>query len=42
MNPDLVICTLDDGVKLGMEFTVEPGQGLPALVGEPRRTAPIG
>ena len=27
MNPDLVICTLDDGVKLGMEFTVQLGRG---------------
>src|ERR1019366_8058383 len=27
MNPDLVICTLDDGVKLGMEFTVNLGKG---------------
>ena len=27
MNPDLVICTLDDGVKLGMEFTVNSGKG---------------
>src|SRR5277367_2430978 len=27
MNPDLVICTLDDGVKLGMEFTVAAGKG---------------
>ena len=37
MNPELVICTLDDGVKLGMEFTVEPRQGLSAVVGQPAR-----
>jgi DNA-directed RNA polymerase subunit alpha len=27
MNPELVICTLDDGAKLGMEFTVNLGKG---------------
>jgi DNA-directed RNA polymerase subunit alpha len=27
MNPDTVICTLDDGAKLSMEFTVESGKG---------------
>lgn len=27
MNPDLVICTLDKGAKLAMEFTVETGKG---------------
>ena len=27
MNPDLVLCTLDEGVKLGMEFTVNLGKG---------------
>ena len=42
MNPDLVICTLDDGVKLGMEFTVNTRQGLrPAGVNRPE-DAPIG
>ena len=35
MNPELVICTLDDGVKLGMEFTVEPGQGLQPVDRQP-------
>ena len=35
MNPDLVICTLDDGVKLGMEFTVNLGKGYQPSVGEP-------
>ena len=28
MNPDLVICTLDDGMKLGMEFTVRPARAM--------------
>lgn len=42
MNPDLVICTLDDGVKLGMEFTVELGKGYtPASANRPE-DAPIG
>ena len=42
MNPDLVICTLDDGVKLGMEFTVNAGKGyVPAAMNRPE-DAPIG
>ncbi len=42
MNPDLVICTLDDGVKLGMEFTVNLGKGyVPAVANRPE-DAPIG
>ena len=42
MNPDLVICTLDEGVKLGMEFTVNLGKGYqPASVNRPE-DAPIG
>jgi DNA-directed RNA polymerase subunit alpha len=42
MNPDLVICTLDDGIKLGMEFTVGMGKGYePASVNRPE-DAPIG
>ena len=42
MNPDLVICTLDDGVKLGMEFTVNLGKGYqPSSVNRPE-DAPIG
>ena len=35
MNPELVICTLDDGVKLGMEFTVNLGKGYQPSSGEP-------
>ena len=35
MNPELVICTLDDGVKLGMEFTVNLGKGYQPSIGEP-------
>jgi DNA-directed RNA polymerase subunit alpha len=42
MNNDLVLCTLDDGVKLGMEFTVNLGKGYqPASVNRPE-DAPIG
>jgi len=42
MNPDLVICTLDEGVKLGMEFTVNMGKGyVPASANRPE-DAPIG
>jgi len=42
MNPELVICTLDDGVKLGMEFTVQMGKGyVPASANRPE-DAPIG
>ena len=42
MNPDLVICTLDEGVKFGMEFTVNLGKGyVPAAANRPE-DAPIG
>ncbi len=42
MNPDLVICTLDDGIKLGMELTVQLGKGyVPAAANRPE-DAPIG
>jgi DNA-directed RNA polymerase subunit alpha len=42
LNPDLVLCTLDDGVKLGMEFTVQAGKGyVPAAENRPE-DAPIG
>jgi len=42
MNPDLLICTLDDGVKLGMEFEVSNGKGyIPAAENRPE-DAPIG
>ncbi|MFC7692123.1 DNA-directed RNA polymerase subunit alpha [Paeniroseomonas aquatica] len=41
-NPDLVICTLDDGAKLSMEFTVGTGKGyVPAVMNRPE-DAPIG
>ena len=41
-NPDLVICTLDDGAKLSMELTVNAGKGyVPAAMNRPE-DAPIG
>jgi len=42
MNPDLVICTLDDGAHLDMELTVETGKGyVPGSANRPE-DAPIG
>ena len=41
-NPDLVICTLDDGAKLSMELIVDSGKGyVPASENRPE-DAPIG
>jgi DNA-directed RNA polymerase subunit alpha len=39
MNPDLVICTLDEGAKLGMEFTVRTARATspPAPTGRKTR-----
>ncbi|MBU6498214.1 MAG: DNA-directed RNA polymerase subunit alpha [Rhodospirillales bacterium] len=42
MNPELVICTLDDGIKLGMEFTVEQGRGYEPSSANRPEDAPIG
>ena len=42
MNPDLAICTLDEGATLNMELTVEAGKGyVPASMNRPA-DAPIG
>lgn len=42
MDPDLIICTLDEGAKLNMEMTVESGKGyVPANQNRPE-DAPIG
>jgi DNA-directed RNA polymerase subunit alpha len=42
MDPDLVICTLDDGAKITMEMTVETGKGyVPAVQNRPE-DSPIG
>ncbi len=41
-NPELVICTLDDGARLSMELTVDTGKGyVPASAGRSEET-PIG
>jgi len=41
-NPDLVICTLDDGAKLSMELIIDTGKGyVPASENRPE-DAPIG
>jgi DNA-directed RNA polymerase subunit alpha len=41
-NPDLVLCTLDDGAKFAMELTVDVGKGyVPAAENRPE-DAPIG
>src|SRR3712207_5160755 len=41
-NPDLVLCTLDDGARLSMELTVDTGKGyVPASANRPE-DAPIG
>ncbi|PZW40012.1 DNA-directed RNA polymerase subunit alpha [Humitalea rosea] len=41
-NPDLVICTLDEGAKLSMELTIDIGRGyVPAAENRPE-DAPIG
>jgi DNA-directed RNA polymerase subunit alpha len=42
MNPDLVICHLDDGASLNMEITADSGKGyVPAVANRPA-DAPIG
>ena len=42
MNPDLVICTLDDGARIDMDLTVETGKGyIPGSQNRPE-DAPIG
>ncbi|GAB6051381.1 DNA-directed RNA polymerase subunit alpha [Magnetospira thiophila] len=42
MDPDMVICTLDDGAKVTMELTVEIGKGyVPAAQNRPK-DSPVG
>ncbi|CCQ74582.1 DNA-directed RNA polymerase subunit alpha [Magnetospira sp. QH-2] len=42
MDPDLVLCTLDDGAKVTMELTVEIGKGyVPAAQNRPK-DSPVG
>ncbi len=42
LNPDHVICTLDDGASLHMEFTVATGKGYVPAVDNRPEDAPIG
>ncbi len=42
MNPDIVLCTLDEGAKLSMEFTVENGKGYVAASYNRDEDRPIG
>jgi DNA-directed RNA polymerase subunit alpha len=42
LNPDLVICTLDDGAKISMEMTVENGKGYIPAERNRKEDAPIG
>ncbi|MGE4482819.1 DNA-directed RNA polymerase subunit alpha [Acidocella sp.] len=42
MNPDLVICTLDEGAQLGMELTVNLGRGYEPAANNRPEDAPIG
>jgi DNA-directed RNA polymerase subunit alpha len=42
MNPELVICTLDQGAKITMEMTVESGKGYMAATQNRPEDAPIG
>jgi DNA-directed RNA polymerase subunit alpha len=42
MNPDHVLCTLDDGAKLSMEMTVESGKGYVPGTTARNPDAPIG
>jgi DNA-directed RNA polymerase subunit alpha len=42
MNPDLILCTLDDGARIDMELTVEIGKGYVAASQNRPEDAPIG
>ena len=42
MNPDLVLCTLDQGAKLSVGFTVQSGKGYVAASQNRAEDAPIG
>jgi len=42
LNPDLVLCTLDQGANLGIEFTVNTGKGYIAASQNRPEDAPIG
>ena len=42
LNPDLVICNMDDSVQLNFEFTIEKGRGYVPAEENKKATAPIG
>ncbi|MBX7146390.1 MAG: DNA-directed RNA polymerase subunit alpha [Alphaproteobacteria bacterium] len=42
MNPNLVICTLDQGAQLDIEFTVEKGKGYVSAAQNRPEDAPVG
>jgi DNA-directed RNA polymerase subunit alpha len=42
LNPDLIICSLDDGAEIRMEFTVDTGKGYVAADRNRPEDAPIG
>ena len=42
IDPDVVICTLDDGAKISMEMTVQNGKGYVAAAVSRAEDAPIG
>ena len=42
LNPELVLCTLDDGAEIRMEFTVATGKGYVPAEGNRPEDAPIG
>ena len=42
LNPDLVICTLDDGARISMEMTVESGKGYVPAERNRKEDSPIG
>lgn len=42
LNPDLVICNMDDSVALNFEFTIEKGRGYVPAEENKKATAPIG
>ncbi len=42
LNPDLVICNMDESVALNFEFTIEKGRGYVPAEDNKKATAPIG
>ena len=42
LNPELVICNMDEGVQLNFEFTIEKGRGYVPAEENKKATAPIG